>query len=411
MNSGSIHVRGVLESREMCWGCRRPKRVCYCAAVRPIATRTRVVILQHPRESDVPINTARIAELCLSSSTLHVGLDFSADQALRAALSDPAAPAVLLYPSDDARDLAQEPPTGPVTLVVIDGTWWQASKLFKLNPLLQALPRYGLAPSTESRYRIRREPAAHCLSTIEALEAALAVLEQKPLGFPELLKPFDRMVETQLEFVAREHRPRHRRSVVAKVRPLVAPALSERPEALVIGYGEANAWPYGSPGTHAPEVVHWAAVRPATGERFEAYVVPSCPLAPSFEAHSRLLAERIEAGESRAEFGRRLSAFLKPDDVLASWGFYASELLRAEGIAIPPRLDLREAAIHALGRRVGQIGDYLAALGTTPHLPWAAGRTGTRLAAMEALAERLRDARRDDLRAPRPAQTAAQGVG
>src|SRR6188768_2755569 len=401
MRRGSMHVRGVLVSREMCWECRRPARVCYCAAVQPIETQTRVVILQHPRESDVPINTARIAELALANSTLHVGLDFASDAALGKALSDPAAPPVLLYPSDDAKDLAREAPPGPVTLVVIDGTWWQASKLFKLNPFLHALPRYGLAPSEGSRYRIRREPAAHCLSTIEALEAALSLLERRPGGFPELLKPFDTMVETQLDFVNREHRPRHRRSLGPRLRPLVAPALSERSDALVIGYGEANAWPYGS-GAHAPEVVHWAAVRPATGERFEAYVAPGAPLAPSFEAHSRLLAERILAGESRADFAQRWHAFMRPDDVLVSWGFYASELLRGEGIAIPPRLDLREAAIHALGRRVGQLGDYLTALGTTPHVPWAAGRTGARLAAMEALVERLRGARRDELRV-RPA--------
>jgi len=378
--------------------------------VEPISTQTRVVILQHPRESDVPINTARIAELVLSNCSLHVGLDFARDAGLAAALSDPAAPAVLLYPSEDARDLALEPPPGPVTLVVIDGTWWQASKLFKLNPLLQALPRYGLAPSAESRYRIRREPAAHCLSTIEALEAALSLLERRAGGLPELLRPFDAMVETQLDFVNREHRPRHRHSAEPRLRPFVAPAFSERPEALVIGYGEANAWPYGSPGTHPPEVVHWAAVRPATGERFEAYVAPSGPLAPSFEAHSRLVAQRIQDGESRLGFARRLNGFLRPDDLLVSWGFYASELLRREGIAIPPRLDLREAAIHALGRRVGQLGDYLSALGVTQSPPWAAGRTGTRLAAMEALVERLRFARRDELRVQRPAQAAVESL-
>ncbi len=398
MKSGAIHGPGVLESREMCWRCRRPQRVCYCAAVRQIETRTRVLILQHPRESDVPINTARIAELSLSNSALHVGIDFASDRALHAALNDPAAPAVLLYPSDGAKDLGREPPVGPVTLVVIDGTWWQASKLFKQNPFLHGLPRYGLSPSEESRYRIRREPAAHCLSTIEALEAALVVLEDRPGGFPELLKPFDTMVETQLDFIARENRPRHRRGTEPRMRPLVAPALSERPQSLVIGYGEANAWPHGSDGEHVPEVVHWAAIRPSTGERFEAYIAPSGPLAPSFEAHSRLVAARIQSGEARAEFAQRLSAFLGPDDVLASWGFYASELLQAEGIVLPPRLDLREAAIHAIGRRVGQLGDYLTALGAIPDPPWAAGRTGTRLAAIEALARRLRGARRDELR-------------
>jgi DTW domain-containing protein len=405
MSGSSIHVRGVQEPREMCWRCRRPTRVCYCAAVRPIATRTRVVILQHPRESDVPINTARIAELCLSNSALHVGLDFAADPAVQATLSDSAAPPILLFPSPGAKDLSSEPPSGPVTLVVIDGTWWQASKLFKLNPFLQVLPRYGLSPTAESRYRIRREPALHCLSTIEALASALGVLEGKPGGLPELLEPFDAMVETQLGFATRENQPRHRQSGLTRVRPLVLPILSAQPESLVIGYGEANAWPYDAHEAHAPEVVHWAAVRPATGERFEAYVAPRGPLAPSFETHSRLVADRICTGESRTEFARRLSAFLRRGDVLATWGFYAAELLRNEGIAMPPLSDLREAAIRVLGGRVGQLDDYLTALGVTPGAPWAAGRTGVRLAAMEALAERLRGARRDDLRV-RPAPTA-----
>jgi DTW domain-containing protein YfiP len=364
-------------------------------------------MLQHPRESDVPINTARIAQLSLSNSELHVGLDFSSERTLRAALQDTEAPAILLYPGETAKDLAQDPPCGRVTLVVIDGTWWQASKLFKLNPFLQELPQYKLALDTESRYRIRREPAAHCLSTIEALSSALGVLEGRPDGLQELLQPFDAMVETQLEFVARESRPRHRLAAVRE-RPLLVPALSERPESIVVGYGEANAWPYGAPGASAPELVHWAAVRPATGERFEAYIAPRGPLAPSFEAHSRLVAERIRGGEARLEFVQRLSAFFRPGDVLASWGFYASELARSEGVDVPPRLDLREAAIGALGRRVGQLDDYVAALGAAPRAAWAAGRTGTRLAAMEALVERLRGARRGELRQRRALSAQAE---
>jgi len=355
-----------------------------------------VVILQHPRESDVPINTARIAELALSNSTLHVGVDFSQDRELRQTLESSEAPPVLLFPGPGSRDLATEGPEGPVTLVVIDGTWWQASKIFKENPFLRDLPRYGLATGQESRYRIRREPAAHCLSTIEALSAALGVLEGLPNGVPSLLEPFDAMVETQLTFVAREKRPRHRHGVIARERPLVAPVLSERPESLVIGYGEANAWPYGAVDARAPEIVHWAAIRPATGERFEAFVATEGPLAPSFELHSRLLASAVANGEPRAAFLARFAAFLLPNDVLACWGFYASELLRGEGLELPQRLDLREAAIHALGRRVGQLDDYMAAIGVAPAAPWAAGRTGLRLAAMEALVQRLRGARRDD---------------
>src|SRR5688572_7841982 len=167
----------MLVPRSVCAGCRRPSVVCVCHAVQRASTRTRVVILQHPRERDVPINTARLAELQLDGAERFVGIRLAEQPTLRARLSDPERPAILLYPGEGARDLAVEPPAGPVTLCVLDGTWWQAKKLFQLNPELAKLPRYGLSPQSPSRYRIRREPAQHCVSTIEAIAQALELLE------------------------------------------------------------------------------------------------------------------------------------------------------------------------------------------------------------------------------------------
>ena len=36
-------------TRDLCLRCRRPRAVCWCAAIVPVASRTRVVFLQHPR--------------------------------------------------------------------------------------------------------------------------------------------------------------------------------------------------------------------------------------------------------------------------------------------------------------------------------------------------------------------------
>ena len=60
--------------RRVCAGCSRPTSVCLCDAIAKRATRTRVVILQHPRESDVPINTARLVELQLEGAERHVAV-------------------------------------------------------------------------------------------------------------------------------------------------------------------------------------------------------------------------------------------------------------------------------------------------------------------------------------------------
>ena len=65
----------------------------------------------------MPIGTARMASLCLPESELHVGVRWADHAPLRAALSDPARPPILLYPGPGARDILTEPPAGPVTLV------------------------------------------------------------------------------------------------------------------------------------------------------------------------------------------------------------------------------------------------------------------------------------------------------
>ena len=134
-----------IEPRVDCRRCARPLVACYCAYVTPIPTQTRVVVLQHPRERHKAIGTARIAALCLPNAEILVGFDFEHDERARSLLADPDAPAVLLYPSPDARDLKSDPPTGPVTLVVLDGTWSQSRSLLRDNSWLQSLPKVDSA--------------------------------------------------------------------------------------------------------------------------------------------------------------------------------------------------------------------------------------------------------------------------
>ena len=66
----------LLSPRIECARCRRPERLCWCAHLPVLPTETRIVFLQHPRERNLSIGTARMASLCLPSSELHVGVDF-----------------------------------------------------------------------------------------------------------------------------------------------------------------------------------------------------------------------------------------------------------------------------------------------------------------------------------------------
>jgi len=368
----------------MCGRCRRPTSVCYCDALPRIETRTRVVILQHPRERDMPIGTARMASLCLPQAALHVGVRWADSAPLARALGDPARPPILLYPGPGARDILRDPPAGPVTLVVVDGTWSQAKTVVRDNPLLQALPRYAFATPEPSQYRIRKEPRAEYVSTIEALMHVLGVLEGDPAPFRSLLDPLRAMVDAQLACQARSPRRRERHVRPRPPRPAghrLPEVFTGRFDDLVCVVAEANAWPYRAGEASPPEeLVHLAAHRVATGETFDVIAAPARPLSPSTTFHSELPEPALRGGVAHAELFARFAGFSRPDDVLCSWGHYSHDLALASDGALPgERLDLRAGARRMVQRRLGSLEAYAASLAPSPP-PLTAGRAGRRLA-------------------------------
>lgn len=414
---GSVATPSIAPKRATCAGCQRPLPVCVCSHVTPLRTKTRVVILQHPRERHVPINTARLARLSLPDAILRRAVEFDGDPVVEDILSgtDGGPPPYLLFPGPAAVDLAHERPPGPITLVVVDGTWWQARKVLRRNPRLSALPQLRLAPAAPSRYRIRREPADHCVSTIEAIALALRSLEGDDdregaeARFAALLAPFDAMVEHQISFASKVKDARHLRAAIARGprrERAQAPALAALRAAaarLVVVHGEANSFPVRTPGRHPPEIVHWLAWRPATGETFEAIVAPRGPLAPSAHLQLRLPRETLEAGETWEAFRARWEAFLRPDDALCAWGHFPLDTLAREEIRVPAeRYDVRAAANGLLGARTGTVDECArrleekGMLGAPPDVT-PAGRGGARMTGLRRTVAALL---RDQLSAP-----------
>jgi len=364
--------------------------VCYCASIRELPTRTRIVILQHPRERDMPIGTARMASLCLPQSQLHVGMRWDDHAAVTRALSDPERPAALLYPGPGAKNILAERPQGPITLVVVDGTWSQAKTVVRDNPILQALPRYAFAAPEPSQYRIRREPHVEYVSTIEALMHVLSVLEDDPVSFRALLEPFRAMVDAQLHAQAQRPERRYRQPRGPRpVRPRLPAALSERFGDLVCVGAEANAWPYAARSESPDELVHWVAVRPSTGERFERLARPVHPLSPSPTFPTKPDGSATQAAPPRAELLAAFARWLRPTDIVAAWGHYSPNLYVESGGVLGERLDLRGAAQRLTNKKLGPLEGYAETLGP-PGEPLGAGRGGRRLAALVQVVEHLR---------------------
>jgi DTW domain-containing protein len=375
--------------RDVCAACRRPASVCYCRHVTTFATRTRLVVLQHPRERDMPVNTARIASLCLPDAELHVGLRLP-EALVRA---DPLRPAALLYPGPGAIDVELSPPATDITLVVVDGTWSQAKKLVRLDPAIAALPRYALRPAGPSEYRIRKEPHEDYVSTLEALVHVLGVLEGDRERFLPMLRPFRAMVEAQIAFATSSQSRRRIRNprvhVAADPRGRLPAALRERPRDIVCVHAEANAWPYGA-GERAAcpeELVQWVATRPATGESFEALVAPRQRLCSKTPWHLGVDAAEIGRGMTPGALLERWAQFVRPDDVVCAWGTYPLTLFEGVGGVLPGLcVDLRLAARSYGNVAVGTMDAFRDSLGLEPPPPCGAGRAGRRLATISAIA-------------------------
>jgi DTW domain-containing protein len=220
------------EARPYCYRCDKPKRMCVCALLEPIANTVGVHILQHPHEQHHAVGTTRLLRLGLDQVHVHV-LDLKGTSSACAPLPLPPG-ASLLYPSDDALDLETlAPEDRPAHLVVLDGTWAQAHRIYRENPWVAALPKVRLSPTEGSRYRIRAEPRQECLSTLESVVAALRCIEPDLHSVETLVSAFDAMIDAQIAASKGDLGPARRKRKRQSV-PKAIPAAMLAPNARVL---------------------------------------------------------------------------------------------------------------------------------------------------------------------------------
>ena len=208
-------------SREMCYRCNWPARLCWCGSIVPVAVRTKFVFLMHPHEHKrVRTNTGRLTHLSLLDSELHVGVRFDEHPEVQALLADPNNFCVLLYPGPGAHDLSKGdkpfPDLGGRRLVVflLDTTWNLARAMIRDNPGLRSLPYIMFSGAAPSRYVIKKQPEPGCLSTLEATHELLVALDRSGLDSyaaeaSPLLDLFRRMQEFQLRCKTELNNRRH----------------------------------------------------------------------------------------------------------------------------------------------------------------------------------------------------------
>jgi len=196
------------EGRASCPDCLRPGPACWCPHLpNPrVVTKTKLVVLQHPGELKRNIRTCKMLELGLAPGccTVYTGRKFpSNNTSLAKILGDPTTR--ILYPGPQSTPLSSLPPSSVSTLIILDGTWDQARKLFSRNPILQAVPKVSINLSTPSEYVVRTQPSAGCMSTLEVGVHSVAILEARPDIVEPMLGPLLAMCNMQVNHGAVEH--------------------------------------------------------------------------------------------------------------------------------------------------------------------------------------------------------------
>ena len=227
-------VVGSETARMLCKACDRPARTCLCPYLPAprVPNALHVIVLMHPKELERKITTVKLAALSLASCDVLVGRELDpflrpgACPALSEALGEGHAGSgrtCVLFPGEDAFDLsavASAPTVGdraggalhcpPLPnarfLLVFDGTWRFAREMFVKNRHhLQGVTQvafsrpFGMGAAGLSEFVTRVEPAEMCASTLEAIVAALCVLEPSLEPYrAALLRPLRQMMRFQL---------------------------------------------------------------------------------------------------------------------------------------------------------------------------------------------------------------------
>lgn len=378
-----------MSARPTCYTCFRPRSVCICALLRPVQNRTRVTILQHPRERLHPLNTARIAEGSLTNARVLRGNLERLDQ--RLAAGEIPADALLLYPGPGAVDLETlSVDQRPREIVILDGTWHHASTLLRDLPVLGRLRCARFTPDEPSEYRIRKEPRADYLSTIESIAHVLSILEPETPGLESLRDSFRAMVDKN---VAARRPERVQRTRQRERRTYAFPEELSLPRArLVLAYAEGAL-------VHTPERRRQPLVtcllHPDSGQSLRLVARPPGPV------RERLLRElQLTQGELDREgldpeaAQAKLAGFLG-DRVLAAWNASTFSMLDELGARPAGRLPLKATycdhrrALNDRPATWGSMSTILAARG----VGWEAsgGRAERRLAQTRALYDYLQE--------------------
>ena len=170
---------------------------CFCDGLLKYNNRTKISVIMHKRELFLTSNTVNLARQTFDNFNLFIR---GTEEKLTSQFVTPKNHIPLyLYPSEDAIELNQLnlEATKTYNLIVPDGSWRQAKKIHRREPLLENIQRVKITNIDKSKYSLRKQKYEYGLCTFEAIMHALKVIEPET-PFEKLESNFQTMVQAHI---------------------------------------------------------------------------------------------------------------------------------------------------------------------------------------------------------------------
>ena len=172
-----FHAKG--KSVKRCPDCQMGEFACMCAWRPTAASNIDFVLLMHRKELFKPTNTGRLIVDVFPTTRAFVWNRLQAPEDLKAMLRDPARECFVVFPGEESAKNARKvvhslPPTNKkITLIVLDGTWKQCSRMVGLSRWLDGIPCLSLPETLVRSYAVRDSGKSDRFSTAEAAISCL----------------------------------------------------------------------------------------------------------------------------------------------------------------------------------------------------------------------------------------------
>lgn len=161
-----------------CEHCLLASHACMCRWKVQATIPIEFVLVMHRKEVYKTTNSGRlIADVFPEQTHAFLWDRTEPDPQLLALLNDPQYRSAILFPEESQTPMTAEPQAPadnrPLRIILLDGTWKQASRMVRLSDWLKSLPRISIHPQEQPQPYIRQAIREGQLSTAQAAACLL----------------------------------------------------------------------------------------------------------------------------------------------------------------------------------------------------------------------------------------------